>query len=124
MIDLKPTITQALRSNAALISLLGRDKDGNVRVYPQVSPYTEMPYVTFFEITNFDNRYASDRPISSEIHFQVDIWSKGNTGPVAIAVNDSMEGLGFYRRSARDLYERETETFHKVLRYSLIHFGG
>lgn len=124
MIDMKPTILHALRSNEVLVSLLGRDKDGNVRVYPQVSPYSADSYVTFFEVTNFDSGFANDIPFCSEVHFQVDIWSKGNTGPIAIAVNESMEWLRFYRRSAHDLYERETETFHKVLRYSKIHFGG
>lgn len=124
LVDLKPTITQALRANPALISLLGKDKNGTVKVYPQVAPDVTGPYVTYFEITNFDNRFASDWAISSEIHFQVDIWTTGNTTPIAQAVNDTMESLGFYRRSAQDLYEGDSKTYHKVLRYSKTHIGG
>ncbi|WP_433943464.1 DUF3168 domain-containing protein [Paenibacillus sp. SN-8-1] len=124
LVDLKPTINQALRSNPALISLLGKDSNGTVKVYPQVAPSVTGPYVTYFEITNFDNRFASDRAISSEIHFQVDVWSQGATTAIAQAVNDTMENLGFYRLSAQDLYESDSKTYHKSLRYSKIHFGA
>ncbi|WP_055108956.1 DUF3168 domain-containing protein [Paenibacillus ihumii] len=124
MIDLKSTITQALRSNAALASLLGRDEKGNVKVYPEQSPDISMPYVTYFELTNYENKFANDRSISSEIHFQVDVWSNGNTFPIAQAVNETMYELGFFRRAARDFNENEKGIYHKVLRYSKTHFGG
>ncbi|MFU1798208.1 tail completion protein gp17 [Paenibacillus azoreducens] len=117
MIDLKPKITQALRTNAALISLLGKDKDGRVKVYPEVAPDITGPYITFFELTNFDNKYMEDEAVSSEIHFQVDVWTPGNTSPIASAVNQTMEALGFIRSGSVDQYEKETRTYHKVLRY-------
>lgn len=124
LIDLKPTITQALRSNAALDFLLGRDEEGNVRVYPQVSPDMTGSYVTYFEITNFDNKFANDRALSSEIHFQMDIFTPGNTAPIAQAVNETMGALGFFRRGAHDKYESDSKTYHKILRYSKTHYGG
>lgn len=124
MIDLKPTIMQALRTNAVLISLLGTDAKGTVKVYPETAAGIETPYVTFFELTNFDNKYASNVALSSEIHFQMDIWTKGNTGPLAIAVNQTMEELGFARSSATDQYESDTKTFHKILRYKTIRYGS
>ncbi|MNW39621.1 hypothetical protein D3C74_167130 [compost metagenome] len=124
MIDLKPTIKQALRDNAVLASLLGRDKDGSVKVYPERSPDIALPKVTFFELTNFDNEYANNTALSSEIHFQVDVWSAGNTAPIALAVNKAMEGLGFVRSGASDRDETDTLTFHKILRYKTIKFGS
>ncbi len=121
-VDLKPDILQALRSNTVLISLLGRDEKGKVKVYPEVAPDSEGQYVTFFELTNFNNQYGSNRSLSSEIHFQIDIWSPGNTSAIAIAANESMEELDFVRTSAIDRYERDTKTYHKILRYKKIHF--
>ncbi|OAB31753.1 hypothetical protein PMSD_18380 [Paenibacillus macquariensis subsp. defensor] len=130
LIDLKPAITQALRNNSALVLLLGDKK-----VWPQVAP-TEFinskgikvpvttPYVTFSEITNFDNRYASNTAFSSEIHFQIDIWTQSDTGPSAIEVNRTMEELGFTRSGSTDLFETETKTYHKVLRYKTIKYGS
>lgn len=124
LIDLKPTITQALQSNAALASLLGLDDLGDVKVYPEQSPNVEKPYVTYFELTNFDNKFANDKAISSSIHFQVDVWSNGNTYPIAQAVDETMCELGFFRRGAHDSNEDEKGIFHKVLRYSKTHIGG
>ncbi|MBO9596370.1 MAG: DUF3168 domain-containing protein [Cohnella sp.] len=113
MIDMKPTITAALRGNTALVTLLG-----GAKVYPEVSPDgTTLPYVTFFEITNFEANNADDVEIESEIHFQVDIWSKGNTGPPTAAVVEAMGELGFRRAGAADQYEKETKTYHKILRF-------
>lgn len=122
MIDLKPTIQQALRSNAVLDSLLGKDKKGNVKVYPEVAPDITCPYVTFFEIVNFDNNYADNTALSSEIHFQVDVWTQGDTGPIALEVNRTMEELGFTRSGSKDLYEKDTKKYHKILRYKTIKF--
>lgn len=118
MLDLKPEILQALRNNAALALLLGKDIDGNVKIYPEVSPYADAePYITFFELTNFGSLYTDDEEAASEIHFQIDIWSKGNTGPIAQEVNKTMKALDFQRTSAPDLYEPDTKTYHKVIRY-------
>ncbi|OJF17781.1 MAG: hypothetical protein A6D91_09920 [Bacillaceae bacterium G1] len=115
MIDLKPEIRQALLNNAALVSLLGGQK-----IWPEVAPDgTPEPYVTFFELVNVDELYADDQAHGSEIHFQVDVWSKGNTGPIAVEVNKTMETLGFYRTGAVDLYEDDTKTYHKALRYKI-----
>lgn len=113
MIDLKPEIRQALLNNAALISLLAGKK-----VWPQVSPEdaTE-PYITFFELTNFGSLYSDDSESVSEIHFQIDIWSKTNTSPIAMEVDRTLKELSFQRTSSADLYEDDTKTYHKALRY-------
>ncbi|MFU1797466.1 tail completion protein gp17 [Paenibacillus azoreducens] len=124
MIDLKPKITQALRSNAALISLLGRDAKGNVKVYSETTKEVDLPYVTFFELVNFDNKYLDDVPVSSDIHFHIDVFSAWNTGPIAVAVNQAMEDLGFIRTAAVDQNEKNTGAFHKILRYKTINYGS
>src|SRR5690606_7098050 len=115
MIDLKPEILQALRGNSALVTLLG-----GAKVWPETVPEgTPDPYVTFFELANVDDQYADDKAYASEIHFQVDVWSKGNTTAIAQEVNKTMETLGFYRTGAVDLYEDDTKTYHKALRYKI-----
>ncbi|OAB48460.1 tail completion protein gp17 [Paenibacillus antarcticus] len=120
LIDLKPTITQALRNNSALVLLLG-----GKYVWPEVSPDAlKLTYITFFELVNFDKLYASDVALNSEIHFQVDIWTPGNTGPIAQEVNKTMEEIGFTRSGSNDLFEKETKTYHKVLRYKTIKYGS
>ena len=115
MLNLKPQILQALRGNATLVSLLGGPK-----IWPEVAPDDRTyPYVTFFELVNVDDQYADDKAYASEIHYQVDVWSKGNTTAIAQEVNKTMEALGFYRTGAVDLYEDDTKTYHKALRYKI-----
>lgn len=122
MVDLKPMITQALRGSQALAKLVGKDGKGIVKVYPQKvptydkNPVTE-PYITFFEITNFEATHADDGELESEIHMQIDVWTKGNTSPIAAEVVKVMQGIGFGRTSAGDRYESDTSTFRKILKF-------
>lgn len=116
-IDLKPVIRQALLNNTALFSLLGGD-----HVYPIVAPEGIETYITFQEISNFDKDYANDTALSSSIHFQFDIWTLYNTGPIVNEVNRTMESLGFVRSGSQDRYE--DGSYGKVLRYKTTKFGG
>lgn len=119
-IDLKADIRKALLNNAALFSLLG-----GPHIYPLVSPDASLKtYITFQEITNFDNNFASDKALSSEIHFHFDIWTPYNTGPIATEVDRTMEEQEFFRTSVQDGYDNASQSFRKILRYKTIKFGG
>lgn len=119
-IDLKPVIRQALINNSVLFSLLS-----GPHIYPLVSPDASLKtYITFQEITNFPKDYASDQALSSEIHFHFDIWAPYNTGPITAEVNRTMEEMSFTRTSSQDGYDRETETYRKILRYKTKKIGG
>jgi hypothetical protein len=123
-IDLEPVVISALRNDTELISLLGRDKEGKVKVYPLVAPDISNPKITFFEITNFPNKFAGDKELSSAIHFQIDVWNSGNTSKISMAANRVMESLGFVRSGSNSLYEPDTKIYHKVLRYKKTHIGS
>lgn len=116
MINVKPEIVSALESNEALLSLLG-----GPRIYQIKAPDAEeFPRITFFELTNFDTAYADDQAIASEVHIQIDIWSKESTSDIAIEVDRTMKSLSYKRDSSADFYEADTKVFHKALRYSTI----
>lgn len=120
MINLKPKILQALRNNRALVSILG-----GAKIWPEIVPEDPekpitAPYVTFIELTNFDKDYADDQAMTSEIHYQIDVWSPLDTGPSTIEANKTMEELGFVRTSAIDRYDTVSKLYHKVLRFKTI----
>lgn len=122
MIDLKPSITKALRGSQTIAKLVGKDSAGLVKVYPETVPVYDkgpvtVPYITFFELTNFEAVHADDAEIESEAHFHIDIWTKGNTGPIAIEVDKVMKELGFRRTSAGDRYDSGTATYRKIMKY-------
>ncbi|WDU84209.1 tail completion protein gp17 [Caloramator sp. Dgby_cultured_2] len=113
MINIKTTIVNSLKSNSNLINLLGGQ-----RIYFQVAPNpNEFPRITYFEIDNFGSLYADDEEKASEIHVQIDIWHKSNTTAIADEVDKTMKNIGFGRTSAADLYEEDTQVYHKALRY-------
>jgi hypothetical protein len=116
MINVKPEILKALENNPALVALLG-----GKRIYQIKAPDPEeFPRITFFELTNFDRDFADDTAISSEIHVQIDIWSKESTSPIALEVDKTMKSMGYQRNSSHDFYEDDTQVFHKAMRYSTI----
>jgi hypothetical protein len=119
MINLVPEVAAALRGSAELISLLGGE-----HIYRHWVPKDKenvFPRVTFFELSNFDNHYAEDAADSSEVHYQVDIWSMDpSTAEVGTEVDAAMKGAGFARYSGADLYEDDTKIYHKALRYRTV----
>ncbi|MFT9848516.1 DUF3168 domain-containing protein [Aneurinibacillus sp. REN35] len=113
MINIKPKIVQALESNQALVSLLG-----GKRVYQLTAPNpNEFPRITFFEMNNIDDRFADDQAFSSEIRVQIDVWSKKSTSDIASEVDKTMKAIDFKRTASADLYEDDTQVFHKGMRY-------
>lgn len=119
MINPKPEILAALEANAALTGLLG-----GKRIYFIKAPKAdEFPRITFFEIDNIGSFYADDQEQGSAVYIQIDIWSKGSTSAIAEEVDKTMKGLGYGRTSAADLYELDTLTFHKAMRYKTMKEG-
>lgn len=119
MIDLSPLVLSTLEASAAIVAIVGRDADGNIRIYEHTTPYSEdFPRITFFEMTNFDSSFADDEDIESRISYQVDIWSKGATATLANEVDLAMKTAGFARTSSIDLYEDDVQVYHKGLRYT------
>jgi hypothetical protein len=113
MIDLKPQVDQALKNDTDLVNLLG-----GKRVYQIKAPNAnEYPRITFSEVNNIDSDYADDSAVSAEIRLQIDVWSKSNYSAIVARVNAIMESLGFTRYYSIDLYESDTDVFHKALRY-------
>ncbi|MCM3589628.1 DUF3168 domain-containing protein [Brevibacillus borstelensis] len=111
--DIKTEIRTALLNNAALVSLLGGQ-----RVYQLAAPdATEYPRITFFEVTNYDAAFADDVPIMVDVIVQIDVWSKGSTSAISGEVDKTMKEQGWSRTSAADLYEEDTQVYHRAMRF-------
>lgn len=116
--DIKTQVRSALLANEALVSLIGKDKDGNVKIYQLAAPYADdYPRITFFEVDNRDSEFADDMPYASDIIVQIDVWSRGSTSALAGEVDRTMKALGYSRSNAPDFYEPDTQIFHKPMRY-------
>jgi hypothetical protein len=127
MINMKPQVLTALKTDSQLISLLGgivtiKNKTYQ-RIYQIKAPFAEeFPRITFFEYDNVPSGFADDNEIDCEVFIQIDVWCKGtSTSDIAKEVDIVMKSIGFQRIGAQDLYEDDIDTqiFHKAMRYSI-----
>ena len=111
MINLKPQIYNKL------------SEISNVEVsyfYPQKwSNLENKPAISYYEMDNSMSNKADDDEYSSNIAIQIDIWAKSPSkcSELVIKVNKKMNELDFERTLATDLYEQETNIYHKTMRF-------
>lgn len=114
MINLKPQILKKL------------EEIPDVEVsyyYPQKWTNLEKkPAISYYEMDNSVSSKADDEEYSSNIAIQIDIWAKtpSKCSELAIKVNSKMEDLDFERTLALDLFEQETNIYHKTMRFEKI----
>jgi hypothetical protein len=114
MKNIRPIVFQALANDSTLLSLLGGEN-----IYYMIAPNSaELPRITYFEYMNIDNSFAEDEAIGSNIGFQIDIWSDGDTSDLSVAVDNVMKGIGFSRTYAIEEFDEEVRLFRYVMRYT------
>lgn len=77
----------------------------------------EKTYITFFSYNEQGEEWAENKEIATCFYVQVDIWSKFDYVKLEEKIKQAMEPVGFRRVSAQELYESDTKTFHKALRF-------
>lgn len=75
-------------------------------------------YITYFYYNERGEKFADDTEIATGYYLQVDVWSDEDCIDLAEQVKNLMINAGFKRTFATELYENETQIFHKVLRFS------
>ena len=80
----------------------------------------EKTYITFFEYNQFSALNADDEEQQTAHFIQVDVWSKGDYTSIVQQVKERMIAAGFRRTSEVDLFEQETKTYHKAIRFSYV----
>ena len=74
-------------------------------------------YITFFCYNELGEVYAENKEIVTGYYVQVDLWSKGDYMVLADSIKSAMINAGFKRTSVADLYEKDTQIFHKAMRF-------
>lgn len=94
----------------------------NYPVYPIHYPGDLDTYVTFFQYNEGSALHADDKEQLTQYFYQVDVWTKNPTVYTSLVnqVKEALVSAGFTRRSAIDLYEKETRVYHKAMRFSFV----
>lgn len=74
-------------------------------------------YITYFEYLQRGEGFEDNEESQVGHYYQVDVWSKTNYNTLVTNTKKVMKDAGFVRKMESELYEKETKTFHKVLRY-------
>jgi hypothetical protein len=77
----------------------------------------ELTYITFFEYLQKSEAFADNIETSRGHYIQIDVWSKDDYNDLVNSILYSMKQAGFKRTTETELYEEETQTYHKVLRF-------
>lgn len=93
---------------------------GKIHNMPNISsgrtPNAIMPAITINTVFNRDGEYADDEAYSSELRYQVTVFSQGATpNRIASAIDDLMKGLGFTRHNLYPLFDQETKINQTVM---------
>lgn len=78
---------------------------------------TEPIYINFMQYNEQGVLFADDTELKARHSVQISIYSKGNASSVIDEVQERMTAAGFRRNNVYDIYESDTKTFHKVIRY-------
>lgn len=95
---------------------------GNIGVPVSFHNYSgdEQTYITYFCYNEQGEEWAENKEIATGFYIQVDIWSKTNYTTLAKNVKKALEDVGLIRTTTQDLYEKDTEIYHKGMRFSYI----
>ncbi|MCP1124563.1 DUF3168 domain-containing protein [Bacillus sp. 3103sda1] len=114
--DAKSELLSSLKANINLVTLctggFHNRKAKDVNAYPRL---------VYTEINNADDEFADNEAISSEVRFQISIFTNESNvskeTPIAKEADKVMKELGYSRYSSIDLYEEDDQVFHKAVRY-------
>ncbi len=77
----------------------------------------ETSYITFFTYLDRTLLHADDAEVVGGFYVQIDLWSKVDYTELARNIHSLMTQAGFYKVNFHDLYEKNSTTYHKVMRY-------
>ncbi|MGG3798986.1 hypothetical protein [Metabacillus fastidiosus] len=113
--DAKSELLAGLRANPSLVTLctggFHNRKAKDVNAYPRI---------VYTELNNADDSFVDNQAVSSEVRFQISIFTNDSTiskeTAIAKEVDKTMKILGYSRYSSVDLLE-DSQVFHKAMRY-------
>lgn len=74
-------------------------------------------YITFFTYLEAGEQYADDREAVTRFSVQLDVWSKQDYTELVKAVDQAMHVAGFVKNGYFDLYETDSQMYHKAMRF-------
>lgn len=89
------------------------------KVYFLHANVPKTPYIEYEIINGFGDDFAENKEISTQYIVQVDIYSTCDYSNIEEMVFNKMIEAGFNRDKEADLFEDDTQLFHKAMRFNI-----
>ena len=99
-------------SNTEILNLLADNK-----VYFLHANNPSTPYVEYEIFDENGEEWAENKEIATNYYVQVDIFSKVDYTNIENKIKEKMINAGFDRSMCADLFENDTQLFHKAMRF-------
>lgn len=98
-----------------MINKLTMDSLSLLKIPVSFQKYTgnETAYITFFEYLQQSESFADNRETCIGHYIQVDVWSKEDYTFLVDSIVNEMTKAGFRKTTQTEMYENETQTYHK-----------
>ncbi|NRT32648.1 prohead protease [Clostridium beijerinckii] len=111
MVNIKKLMKDTL-SNTDILNLT-TDK----KVYFLHAENPKPPYVEYEIFDENGEEWAENKEIATNYYVQVDIFSEKDYTDLENKIKEIMINAGFNRSMCADLYENDTQLFHKAMRF-------
>lgn len=81
---------------------------------------TASTYIVFFVFNEAGQEFADNDETATQYNVQVSVFSKTDLSTLVDSVITAMKTAGFNRTSAIDLFEEETQFYHKAIRFAYL----
>lgn len=91
----------------------------NIPTFPITKKGDHETYITFFQYDEAVALAADDEEKQTGYFIQVDFWTKDALKYTDLSekVKNTLTAAGFSKKGAADLYEQDTQIYHKGLRF-------
>lgn len=102
-----------------MINKLIMDTLSPLKIPVSFQKYTgsESPYITFFEYLQQSESFADNMETCIGHYIQVDVWCKEDYTAIVDSILNIMTKAAFRKTTQTEMYENDTQTYHKVLRF-------
>lgn len=75
------------------------------------------PYIEYAIYDEDGAMFAEGKEVATDYYIQVDIFSKGDYSALEDVIKSKMENAGFVKNGGSDLFEKDTQLYHKAMRF-------
>lgn len=93
------------------------DLTADKKVYFLHATNANTPYIEYEIYDEHGELWAENEEIKTTYYIQVDIFSKSDYTELEEVIKQKMINAGLARTSGADLYEEDTELYHKAMRF-------